>query len=172
MCRNIPASTVLQGSSCLSCGGSYLPALCLRVVAVYAVLEPTSKHRAAGVKLLKWCRNLSAGTVLQVCSCLSGFETCLMALCCKVVAVLVESEPICWHCAAGVQLCKRCMNLPASSVLQGYSCVSGVETYLPALCCRVVLFKRYRNLPAGTVLQDCSCLSGIETYLLFNGVRT
>ena len=40
------------------------------------------------------------------------------------------------HCAAGMQLFKRCHNLSASTVLQGCSCLSGVETYLQALCCR------------------------------------
>ena len=40
------------------------------------------------------------------------------------------------ECAAGVQLFKLCRNLSASTVLQGCSCLSGVKTYLPALCCR------------------------------------
>ena len=37
------------------------------------------------------------------------------------------------HCAAGVQLFKGCRNLSAGTVLQRCSCLSGVETYLPAL---------------------------------------
>ena len=71
------------------------------------------------------------------------------------------------HCAAGVQLFKRCLNLSAGTVLQGCSCLSGVKTYLPALCCRgaavkvvlkpicrhcvaeVQLFKQCRNVTAG-----------------------
>ena len=44
-------------------------------------------HCAAGVQLFKWCRNLSACTVLQGCSCLSGVETYLLALCCRGAAV-------------------------------------------------------------------------------------
>ena len=40
------------------------------------------------------------------------------------------------HCAAGVQLFKQCRNLSAGTVLQWCSCLSGVETYLPGLCCR------------------------------------
>ena len=88
-----------------------------------------------------------------------------------------------WHCSAGVQLFKRCHNLSSSTVLQWCSCLIGVETYLPGLCCRgaavqvvskpicrdcvagVQLFKWCRNVSAGTVLQRSSCLSGVETYL-------
>ena len=44
-------------------------------------------------------------------------------------------EPICRHCVAKVQLFKQCRNLSAGTVLQGCSCLSGVETYLTALCC-------------------------------------
>ena len=106
------------------------------------------------LQLFKWCRNLSARTVLQRCSCLSGVETYLTGLCYRGAAVKVVSEAICRHCvaevqlfkrcrnlsaehcAAGVQLFKRCHNLSAGTVLQGCSCLSGVETYLPALCCR------------------------------------
>ena len=46
------------------------------------------------------------------------------------------SKPICRLCVAGVELIKWCQNLSAGYVLQGWSCLSGVETYLPALCCR------------------------------------
>ena len=129
------------------------------------VSKPTCRHCAAGVQLFNWCRNLSAGTVLQRCSYLCSVETYLLAL------------------VAEVQLFKRCHNLPAGTVLQGCSCLIGVETYLLALCCRgaavcavskpicwhfvaeVQLFKRCHNLSAGTVLQRCSCLSGVKTYL-------
>ena len=82
------------------------------------VSKPISWDCVAGVQLFKWCRNLSAGTVLQGCSCLSGVETYLS------------------DCVAGVQLLKRCQNLSVGTVLQGCSCLSGVETYLPGLCCR------------------------------------
>ena len=127
--------------------------------------KPTCPHCAAGVQLFKWCRNLSARTVLQRCSCLSGVKTYLPGLFCRRAAVLVVSKPICRDCVAEVQLFKWC------------------QTYLPALCyrgpavkavsqpiCRhcaavVQLFKWCRNLPAGTVLQGCSCLSGVKTYL-------
>ena len=67
-----------------------------------------SGHCAAGVQLSKLCRNLFADIVLQGCSCLSGVETYLQALCCRVAAVLVVSKPICQHCVAGVQLFKVC----------------------------------------------------------------
>ena len=105
------------------------------------------------------------------------------SLCCRGSAVKAVSQPICRHCAAGVQLFKWCRNLPASTVLQGCRCLSGVKTYLPGLCCRgaavsvvskpicrhcvaeVQLFKQCPNLSAGTVLQRCSCLSGFETNL-------
>ena len=93
-------------------------------------------HCTAGVQLFKQCHNLSAGTVQQWCSCLSGVETYLPGLCCRGPAVLVVSKPICRHCAAGVQLLKRCRNLSAGTVLQRCSCLSCVETYLPSLCCR------------------------------------
>ena len=87
------------------------------------------------------------------------------------------------HCAAEMQLFKWCRNLPAGTVMQGCNCLSGVQTYLPALCCRgavvkvvlkpiclhcvaeVQLFKRCGNLSASTVLQRCSCLRGVKTYL-------
>ena len=51
------------------------------------VSKPTCRHCAAGVQLFKWCRYLSAGTVLQRCSCLSGVETYMPALCCRGAAV-------------------------------------------------------------------------------------
>ena len=117
------------------------------------------------MQLVKQCRNLSAGIVLQRCSCLSGVEIYLRGLC------------------AGVQLFKWRGNLSAGTVLQGCSCLSGVKTYLPAVCCRgaavkvvskpicrdcvaeVQLFKQCKNLSAGTVLLRCSCLSIVATYL-------
>ena len=88
------------------------------------------------MQLFKWCQNLSAGTVLQGCSCLSGVETYLLRLCCNGAAVQVVSKPICRDYVAGVPLFKWCRNLSAGTVLQRCSCLSGVETYLPALCCR------------------------------------
>ena len=137
--------------------------------------QPSCRHCAAGVQLFKRCRNLSAETVLQGCSCLNGVETYLPALCCRVAAVKVVSKLICPDCVAEVQLFKQCRNLSAGTVLQGCSCLSGIETYLPGLCCRSAavlvvsipicwdcvaewqLFKWCRNLSAGTVLQGCSC---------------
>ena len=118
LCRNLSAGTVLQGCSCLSG----------RNLSAGTVLQ--------GCRLFKLCRNLSAETVLQGCSCLSCVKTYLLALCCRVAAVLVVSKPICQHCVAEVQLFKQCRNLSAGTVLQRCSCLSGVETYLPALCCR------------------------------------
>ena len=50
-------------------------------------LNLSAGHCAAGVELFKWCCNLSAATVLQRCSCLSGVETYLPALCCRGAAV-------------------------------------------------------------------------------------
>ena len=117
--------------------------------------KPICGHCVAEVQLVKQCRNLSAGTVLQGCSCLSGVKTYLPALCCRGAAVLGVSKPICLHyvaevqlfkqshnltaghCAAGVQLFKRCRNLSIGTVLQGCSCWSCVKTYLRGLCCRV-----------------------------------
>ena len=135
-CGNLSSGTVLQGCSCLSGVETYLPGVCCRGAAVKVVLKPICCHCAAGLQLFKWCQNLSAGTVLQGCSCLSGVETYLPALCCRCAAVKEVSKPICQQCAAGVQLFKPCQNLSASTVLQGCSCLSGVKTYLPALCCR------------------------------------
>ena len=40
------------------------------------------------------------------------------------------------HFATGVKLFNRCRNLSAGTVQQWCSCLSGVETYLPALSCR------------------------------------
>ena len=145
---------MLQRCSCLSGVETYLQALCCRGTTVKAVSKPICLHCVAGVQLSKWCQNLSASTVLQRCSCLSGVQTYLPALCCRGAAVKAVSKPICRHCVAGVQLFKQCPNLPvrhcvaevqllkrcgnlsASTVLQGCSCLSGVKTYLPALCCR------------------------------------
>ena len=98
---NLSAGTVLQGCSCLSGVETYLPALCCRVTAVLAVSKPICRHCVAGMQLLKHCPNLPAGTVLQGCSCLSGVETYLLALCCRGAAVLAVSKPICRHCVAG-----------------------------------------------------------------------
>ena len=74
--------------------------------------------------------------MLQGCSCLSGVETYLPALCCSGAAVKAVSKPICRDFVAGVQLFKWCRNLSAGTVLQRCSCLSGVEIYLPAMCCR------------------------------------
>ena len=76
----------------------------------------------AKVQLFKQCRNLSAGTVLQRCSCISGAKTYLSALCCRGAVVKAVSKPICWHCVAEVQLFKWCRKLSAGTVLQGCSC--------------------------------------------------
>ena len=153
---------MLQWCSCLSGVKTYLPALCCRGATVKAVSKPICRHCVAEMQLFKQCSNISARTVLQGCSCLSG---------------------VCLHCVAEVQLFKWSGNLSAGTVLHGCSCLSGVETYLPALCCRgaavlvvskpicqhcvagMQLFKWCRNLSASTVLQGCSCLSDVKTYL-------
>ena len=125
------------------------------------VSKPICRDCVAGVQLFKWCQNLSAGTVLQGCSCLSGVKTYLLGLCCRGAAVQVVSKPICRDCVAGVQLFKWCQSLSAGTVLQRCSCLSGVKTYLPALCAGVQLFKWCQNISAGTMLQGCSCLRGV-----------
>ena len=135
-CQNLPAGTVLQDCSCLSSVETYLPTLCCRGSAVLVVSKPFCRHCVAEVQLFKRCRNLSAGTVLQRFSCLSGVKTYLPALCCRGTAVKALSKHICRHCVAGVQLFKWCRNLSAGTALQGCSCLSGVKTYLPELCCR------------------------------------
>ena len=126
---------MLQRCSCLSGVETYLPALCCKGAAVEAVSKPICWHCVAEVQLFKWCQNLSAGTVLQECSCLSGVETYLQALCCRGAAVKVVSKPICPHCVAEVQLFKQCHNQTACTELQGCSCLTGVTTYLLALWC-------------------------------------
>ena len=68
-CLNLSAGTVLQGCSCLSGAKTYLPALCCRGAAVEAMSKPICRHCVAEVQLLKQCQKLSAGTVLQRCSC-------------------------------------------------------------------------------------------------------
>ena len=88
--------------------------------------KPICRDCVAEVQLFKWYRNLSAGTVLQRCSCLSGVETlsartvlqgcsCLSgvktylpALCCSGAVVEAVSKPISRDCVAGVQLFKWC----------------------------------------------------------------
>ena len=138
---------MLQGCSCLSDVETYLSALCCRVAAVLAVLKPICGHCAAGVQLFKRCRNLSAGTVLQRCSCLSGVATYLRALCCRGAAVKAVSQPTCRHCVARGS-CLSSVPTYLLALYRGCSCLSGVGTYLP-----------------GTVLQGCSCLSSVATYL-------
>ena len=44
------------------------------------------------------------------------------------------------------------------TVQQGCSCLSGVTTYLPALCCGVQLFKQCRSLTAG------HCAAGVQLF--------
>ena len=115
-CQNLSAGTVLQRRSCLRGVGAYLPGT-----------------------LLQGCSCLSSvATYLPAlcCSCLSGIATYLPALCCRDAAVKAVSKPICRHCVAGVQLFKWCRNLSAGTVLQWCSCLSGVETYVPTLCCK------------------------------------
>ena len=107
--------------------------------------KPICQLCAAGVQLFKWCRNLSAGTVYKGCSCLSGVETYLPALCSRAADFNWYCNLSAGHCDAKVQLFKRSGNLSADTVLQ--------------------LFKWCPNLSAGTVLQGCSCLSGVKTYL-------
>ena len=119
----------------------------------------------AGVQLFKRCQNLSAGTVLKGCSCLSGVKTYLPALCCRGAAVKGVSKPICRHCVAEVQLFELCHNISASTVLQGCSCLMVSKPTCRHCAAGVQLFKWCQNLSSGTVLQRCSCLSGVETYL-------
>ena len=179
-CPNLSADTVLQGCSCLSGIGTYLPGTVLQGCSCLSSVTTYLPALYCRVQLFKRCQNLSAGTVLQGCSCLSGVATYLPTLCCRDAAVKVVWKPICQHCVAGVQLFKQCRNLSAGTVLQGCSLLSSVPTYLSALCCRVAavkvvskpiylhcvaevkLFKLCQNLPAGSVLQRCSCLSSVE----------
>ena len=123
--------------------------------------QPICRHCAAGVQLFKQCRNLPAGTVLHGCSCLSGVKTYLLGLCCRGAALQVVSKPICRHFIAEVQLFKWCQNISAGYVLQWWSCLSGVETYPLALCCKGAAVLS----GVKTLLQGCSCLSGVKTYL-------
>ena len=133
-CQNLSANIVLQGCSCLRGVETYLPELCSRAA---GCLSSVATYLPGTVmQLLKRCRNLSADTVLQGCSCLSGVGTYLPALCCRGAAFKLVWKPTCRQCAAGVQLFKWCPNLSAGTVLHGCSCLSGVETYLPTLCCR------------------------------------
>ena len=136
LCRNLSAGTVLQGCSSLNGVQTYLPALCCRGATVKALSKPICRHCVAVVQLFKWCRNISAGHCAagvqlfkQCCNLSAG--TVLQGCSCKVLSKLT-----CWHCAAGVQLFKWCQNLFAGTMLQRCSCLSGVETFLPAMCCR------------------------------------
>ena len=132
-CPNLSASIVLQRCSCLSGVETYLRALFCRGAAVKGVSKPICLHCVAEVQLFKQWRNLSAGTVLQWCSCLRGVKTYLLELCFRGAAVYVVWKPFFWLCVAEVQLFKRCRNLSARTVLQGCSCLSSVATYLPTL---------------------------------------
>ena len=80
------------------------------------VSKPICPHCVAEVQLFKRCHNLSAG------HCAAGVQ--LFKWCQNLSAGTV----------AEVRLSKRCLNLSAGTVLQGCSCLSVVETYLPGLC--------------------------------------
>ena len=80
-----------------------------------------------------------SGTVFRSATVLEVLEPTCRALHCRGVAVKAVSQPICRHCAAGMQLFKRCQNLPASTVMQ-----------------RCRLFKQCWNLPAG------HCVAGVQ----------
>ena len=147
------------------------------------VSKPICRDCVAEVQLFKWCQNLSAGTVLQGCSCLSGVENLSAGTVLQRCSCLSSVETYLPLLHAGMQLFKMCGNLSADNKLQECSCLSVVDTHLQRLCCRggavkvlskpicwhsvaeVQLFKRCQNLPAGTVLQRCSCLSSVKTYL-------
>ena len=86
-------------------------AWCCRGAAVTVVSQPICLHCVAGVQLFKQCRNLTAG------HCAAGLQ--LFKRCRNLTA---------GHCAAVVQLFKWCQNLSPGTVLQGCSCLSGVET--------------------------------------------
>ena len=86
-CRNLSAGTVLHGCSYLSGVETYLPALCCMGAAVKMVSKPICRDCVAEVQLLKWCLNLSGGTVLHRYSCLSSVATYLPALSCSGAAV-------------------------------------------------------------------------------------
>ena len=85
------------------------------------VSKPICRHCVAGVQLFKWYRNLSAGTVLQGCICLSGIETYLPAMCCRDAAVKAVSKPIFRHCAAGDAAVYAVLESPAGQ------CVARVQ---------------------------------------------
>ena len=118
-CQNLSAGTVLQRYNCLSGVETYLPVLCCKGAAVKAVSQPICRHCVAGVQLFKQCPNLPARHCVA--------EVQLFKRCHNLSA---------GHFVAGVQLSKWWQNLSASTVLQRCSCLSGVQTYLPALCCR------------------------------------
>ena len=127
---------MLQGCSCLSSVATYLLALCCSGAAVLVVSKPICQDCVAEVQLFKRCRNLAACILLQGCSCLSGVATYLLGTVLQGCSLLKQCHnPICRHCAAGVQLFKCCLKLISSTVMQVCSCFSGVETYLPGLCC-------------------------------------
>ena len=129
-CRNLSAGTVLQRCSWIRGVKTYLPGLCSRGAAVQVVSKPICRHCVAEVQLFKRCQNLCVDTVLQRCSCLSSVSPICRALCCRDAAVLAVLQPICRHCAAGVQQFKWCGNLSAWTVLQRCSCLSGVKIYV------------------------------------------
>ena len=122
------------------------------------------------MQLFKRCCNLSASTVLQGCSCLSGVATYLPALSCRGAAVLVVLKPICWHCVAGMQLFKQCRK-PICWALccRGAGCPSGVSFYLLSrldgqnwiYCSTFIL--GFIRLSLGTC--NCFCL-GVPFFLL------
>ena len=129
------------------------------------VSKPICQHCVAEVQLFQRCRSLSAGTVLQRCSCLSSVATYLPALCCRGAAVKAVSKTICRDHVAGMQLFKWCQNLSAGNVLQRCSCLRVSKPICQHCVADVQLFKQCRSLSAGTVLQRCSCLSSVATYL-------
>ena len=108
-----------EREGCLNSVGTYLPGTVLQGCSCLVVSQPICRHSVAEVQLFKLCHNLTAG------HCVAGVQ--LLKRCRNLSASTVLQ---------GMQLFKWCGNLSAGTVLQGCSCLSGVETYLPALCCR------------------------------------
>ena len=69
------------------------------------------------MQLLKRCQNLSAGTVLQGCSCLSGFGITCPAMCCKGAGCLNGVWTyLLGTVEQGCRLFKQCLFLPSEQV--------------------------------------------------------
>ena len=79
------------------------------------------------------------------------------------------SKRVCWHCVAEVQLFKQCCYLSAGTVLQGWSCLSGVITEQVRWAELEILLYFYFRTDQVKPLGICNCL-GVPSFFLLREI--